>query len=184
MLKKIQFFCSFLFFITHLQAQDKVSFGASVMYNFPIETIGFGIRSQIPLTNNVLVVPNIKYAPAFNKIHEVYAELNLHLIVISSAKTTSYQRTKIEPKKPNLYFIAGGAYNHWFNYINSTNTRAKQNNILPKAGIGTSFGSLTTRFFAEAKYNILWKEPYAEIGFLIYPGFIKIKRKNSCPIIK
>jgi hypothetical protein len=182
-LKKQLFFCLILFFTLNLYAQDKLSFGVSVMHNFPLNTNGVGIRSQIPLTNRLIVVPNIKYAPAFNKIHELYAGLNLHILIISSAKKTSYQKSRIEPQKPNLYIIAGADYNHWFNYINSINLKAKKDNILPQIGIGTSFGSLTIRFFAEAKYNILWKETYAEVGVLIYPALMKLKRKNNCPVI-
>ncbi len=183
MLKNTQSICLLLLISTSIYAQDKVSFGASLMYNFPLNTIGVGIRSQIPVNNRIVVVPDIKYAPKFNDIHELYAGLNIHLLLITSAKNISYQRSRIEPQKPNLYITAGAEYNRWFNYINSVNSQAQEKNILPKVGLGTSFGSHITRFFAEIKYNILWNETYAEAGLLVYPGYIKLKKKNRCPVI-
>jgi hypothetical protein len=182
-LKKIRLIYLILLISTSTYAQDKVSFGASLMYNFPLNTVGVGIRSQIPINNRLVVVPDIKYAPKFNDIHELYAGLNVHFLLITSSKNISYQRSRIEPQKPNLYITAGAEYNQWFNYINSINTKANKQNVLPKVGLGTSFGSHITRFFAEIKYNILWDEAYAEAGLLIYPGFIKLKKKNSCPVI-
>lgn len=183
MLKKTKLICLILLISTTIYAQDKVSFGASLMYNFPLNTVGVGIRSQIPLNNRITLVPDVKYAPKFNQIHELYAGLNVHLLLITSTKNISYQRSRVEPQKPNLYITAGAEYNQWFNYINSINSKANKQNVLPKVGLGTSFGSHITRFFAEVKYNILWDEAYAEAGLLIYPGFIKLKKKNSCPVI-
>ncbi|MFY7911939.1 MAG: hypothetical protein ACOVO2_20415 [Emticicia sp.] len=183
MLKKTTLISLILLLSTTIYAQDKVSFGASLMYNFPLNTIGVGIRSQIPVTNRITLTPDVKYAPKFNQIHELYAGLNVHLLLITSTKNISYQRSRVEPQKPNLYITAGAEYNQWFNYINSINSQAKEKNILPKIGLGTSFGSHITRFFAEIKYNFLWDEAYTEAGLLIYPGFIKLKKKNSCPVI-
>lgn len=184
MQKHTKLFCLILLVSISTYAQDKVSFGASLMYNFPLNTMGVGIRSQIPINNRIILAPDIKYAPKFNQIHELYAGLNLHLLLITSTKNISYQRNRVEPQKPNLYITAGAEYNQWFNYINSVNSKANKHNLLPKIGLGTSFGSHITRFFAEVKYNILWDETYAEVGLLIYPGFIKLKKKNSCPVIK
>ncbi len=183
-LKKTKLICLILLVSTTIYAQDKISFGASLMYNFPLNTIGVGIRSQIPVTNRITLTPDVKYAPKFNEIHELYAGLNVHFLLITSTKNISYQRSRVEPQKPNLYITAGAEYNQWFNHINSINSQAQEKNILPKIGLGTSFGSHITRFFAEVKYNILWDEAYAEAGLLIYPGFIKLKKKNSCPVIK
>lgn len=183
MLKTTKLFYLILLVSTSTYAQDKVSFGASVMYNFPLNTIGVGIRSQIPINNRITLTPDIKYAPKFNDIHELYAGINVHLLLITSTKNISYQRSRVEPQKPNLYIIAGAEYNQWFNYINSINSKANKQNVLPKIGLGTSFGSHITRFFAEVKYNTLWDEAYAEAGLLIYPGFIKLKKKNRCPVI-
>jgi len=182
-LKKTTLIGLILLVSTSIYAQDKVSFGASLMYNFPLNTIGVGIRSQIPVTNRITLTPDVKYSPKFNQIHELYAGLNVHLLLITSTKNISYQRSRVEPQKPNLYIIAGAEYNQWFNYINGINSKANKQNVLPKIGLGTSFGSHITRFFAEVKYNILWDEAYAEAGLLIYPGFIKLKKKNRCSVI-
>ena len=77
MLKKTSLFGLILLVSTTIYAQDKVSFGASLMYNFPLNTIGAGLRSQIPITNRLILTPDIKYAPKFNQIHELYAGLNV-----------------------------------------------------------------------------------------------------------
>jgi len=182
-LKKTSLFGLILLVSTTIYAQDKVSFGASLMYNFPLNTIGAGLRSQIPITNRLILTPDIKYAPKFNQIHELYAGLNFQFLLITSIKNISYKKSRVEPQKPNLYITAGAEYNHWFNYINSINSKANKQNVLPKVGLGTSYGSHITRFFAEIKYNILWDEAYTEVGLLVYPGYIKLKKKNRCPVI-
>ncbi|AFK03968.1 hypothetical protein Emtol_2834 [Emticicia oligotrophica DSM 17448] len=154
------------------------------MYNFPLKTVGVGLRSQIPVNDKLLLVPSVKYAPQFNEIHEIYAGVNAHLVLISSVNKVSYRRSQVQPQKPNLYLSVGADYNQWFNYISSANSKADKQNILPMVGLGTSFGSHTMRFFAEVKYNALWNESNGEIGLLIYPGFIKDKKRNNCPVIR
>lgn len=178
---KVLFFVFFI--ITNLQAQDKPAFGASLMYNFPLSTVGFGLRGQIPLSNRLLVVPQVKYAPGFNEIHELYAGTNIHFLLLTKSRNIGYQKSIVEPQKPNLYLAAGVAYNRWINYFPSINSRAKQNNIIPEVGGGLTLGSLVTRFFVEGKYNILWNESYGEVGLLFYPAYIKINKRNSCPKI-
>ncbi len=162
-------------------AQDNVGYGVSLAYNFPIKTTGFGLRASIPLSKRWLIVPQVKYFPANNIVHEVYGGVNIHFLLWAASEAKGYHRSLINPKKPQLYLSTGVEYNYWINYISTVNTAAKQNNILPEAGIGISIGSLMLRGFAEAKYNILWNESHGELGVMVYPSFFGIKTKNKCP---
>ncbi|MDZ7933386.1 MAG: hypothetical protein U5M51_00050 [Emticicia sp.] len=69
MLKKTKLIGLILLVSKTIYEQDKVSFGASLMYNFPLNTVGIGIRSQIPITNRLTLTPDVKYVPKFNQIH-------------------------------------------------------------------------------------------------------------------
>ncbi len=165
-------------------AQDKIAIGAAAMYNYPLNTKGFGIRSMIPVSNRLMVVPQVKYAPSFNetnKIQELYAGVNLNYMFIAPSRKMGYGESRIIPQKPAFYLTVGVAYNRWLNYQPTINTRAKENNILPEVGGGIIFGSLTTRIFIEGKYNALWNESYSELGVMFYPAFFKLNRKNACP---
>jgi hypothetical protein len=162
-------------------AQDKASFSATALYNYPLSTFGVGLRSVIPIQNRVMVVPQFKYAPAFNQIHELFAGVNLNYLIIAPSQKLGYGQSRIQPNKPSIYLTAGAAYNRWINYFPSINTRAKKDNILPEVGGGIILGSLTTRVFIEGKYNPLWDESYSELGILFYPAFFKLNRKNACP---
>jgi hypothetical protein len=163
-----------------LHAQDRISFGISGMYNFPLETIGIGLRSQIPLNERFSIVPQIKYAPSFNTIHEFYGGVNAHFFLLNNTIAHGY-RGRIEPKKPVLYLAAGVEYNRWINYEKTKNTKANQNNFLPEVGLGVSLGGHLVRAFAEIKYNVLWEESYGEFGVMIYPFNDRKNRKNNCP---
>jgi hypothetical protein len=165
-----------------LQAQDKISFGLSGMYNFPLETIGIGIRAQVPLLERLSLVPQVKYAPAFNTIHELYGGVNLHYALINNTVVHGY-RHRVEPLRPVLYLAAGVEYNHWVNYEKTKNLKANQDNFLPETGLGLSLGGHLIRVFAEVKYNIVWEESYGEIGVMIYPFNDRVSRKNNCPKI-
>ena len=182
MIKKYKIIIIILLLSLKLHAQDHISFGLSGMYNFPLETIGIGLRSQISLTERFSIVPQIKYAPSFNTIHEFYGGINTHFFLLNN--TISHgSRNRVEPSKPVLYLAAGVEYNRWINYEKTKNLKANQNNFLPEVGLGVSLGGHLVRAFAEIKYNILWEESYGEFGVMIYPFNDKRKRKNNCPKI-
>jgi hypothetical protein len=172
----------FLLLSFQLHAQDKIAFGISGMYNFPLETIGIGLRSQIPVYERLSVVPQIKYAPSFNTIHEFYGGINVHYSLLNNTVSHGY-RNRIEPIRPVLYLAAGVEYNRWINYEKTKNLKANQNNFLPETGLGISLGGHLIRAFAEIKYNIIWEESYSEFGVMIYPFNDKRNRKNNCPKI-
>lgn len=110
MIKNYKVLIVLLLLSLRLHAQDRISFGISGMYNFPLETVGIGLRSQIPLSERFYIVPQIKYAPAFNSIHEFYGGVNAHFFLLNNAVTHGH-RNRIEPKKPVLYVAAGMEYN-------------------------------------------------------------------------
>jgi hypothetical protein len=161
--------------------QDKTSFGFSGMYNFPLKTIGIGVRANIPIFERAYVVPQFKYAPSFNKIHELYAGVNLHYVIMQGNQYINGRKRATEPTIPSIYITGGVLYNRWINYTETVSTTAKQNNILPEIGLGTSIGGYAVRAFAEVKYNVRWNESYGEVGLLFCPYYIKQKRRYSCP---
>ena len=181
---KICIFVSFsLFFSVTAKAQDKIAFGLSAAYNFPLQGLGIGLRVQIPIIERFYVVPEVRYFPAFNAIHEFYGGANIqYMIFEGNYKPRGIKRVS-EPHIPNLYLTAGADYNRWINYAPSLNDKAIKDNFLPNIGIGTSIGNYAFQGFAELKYNIIWKESFAEVGFLVCPRYFKSKKKSKCPDI-
>ena len=145
-------------------AQDKLSFGVSGAYNFPLNSIGIGLRGQVPILPKVFVVPQLKYFPSFNTIHELYGGLNLHYAIIEGNQRPNGFKRSIDPEIPLIYVAAGVQYNRLINYVENVESKAKPNNFLPEVGLGTSVGGYPIRLFAERKYNILWNESYGEVG--------------------
>lgn len=167
---------SVLFLVTSLtvSAQETVSFGLSGTYNFPMETIGFGLRANVPVTHRIFVVPRLKYAPGFNQIEEVEAGANLQFTLWDHLQRNG-------SSKPVMYVSAGALYNRWLNYYPSINSKAGQNNILPEAGLGVRSGGNRLKVFAEGHWNILWNESYGEAGLLFYPFNKRSKKILTCP---
>jgi hypothetical protein len=164
----------------NLLAQDKTAFGLSAIYNFPLQTIGAGFRIQMPVANRFVLVPQIKYMPSFNNIHEAYGGINLHYFLLNNTFSLGHKQI-VNPKRPVLYLAAGVQYNRWINYEKTLNLKAKKDNVLPEAGLGLSAGGNFIRIFAEGKYNILWNESYGEVGVLFFPFNDRLSRKNNCP---
>jgi hypothetical protein len=169
-------------------AQEKWALGPLVSYNFALKSQGIGFRATIPLTQKIILNPQVKYFPNINPIEELYAGLNVQYVLIGTQKERSYNKSEHIGGKPSLYVTAGVDYNNWLNYdpnAPTVNTKATNLNILPNIGLGTVIGGSKLRLFAEAKYNVLWNESFGEVGFLIYPSNFKRKNKSlACPAIK
>lgn len=165
---------SVLFLVISLtaSAQKTVSFGLSGAYNFPMETIGFGLRANVPVTQRLSVVPRIKYAPDFNTIHDVEAGAHVQFDLWDASERRG-------SSKPVIYASAGAMYNRWLNYYPNNNPKAGQNNILPEAGLGILSGGNRLKFFMEGHWNILWNESYAEAGLLFYPFNEKSNKRSG-----
>ncbi|MBX2952560.1 MAG: hypothetical protein KF870_08645, partial [Leadbetterella sp.] len=84
-------------FAYSVSAQETISFGLSGSYNFPLETISIGTRANIPFGTAFAVSPQVKYAPAFNDIHEFSAGVNLHYYFI---RPSGQYRHASESHKP------------------------------------------------------------------------------------
>lgn len=167
----------FLWLSCHsVNAQEALSFGFSGSYNFPLETVGIGTRANIPLRPALAISPQIRYAPAFNDIHELSVGANLHFHFFRSGGKGRYET---DSPRFAAYLIGGIHYNRWINYSPSANLLAKTNNVLPEAGLGLLFGGSTVKVFLEGKYNPLWQEPSAEAGLLISP-FGGSRKKVKC----
>lgn len=162
-----------------LYAQDKIAFGLSGIYNFPLQTAGGGFRIQIPVSDKMFLVPQVKYMPGFNTIEEVFGGVNLHYNILSNTVSRGTKKLVV-PNRPALYVAAGVQYNKWLNYEPSANSKVKASNVIPEIGLGISAGTNFIRLFVEVKYNILWQESYGEIGVLFFPFNSRI-RKNNCP---
>lgn len=176
-------FCLVLSANLSLYSQDKIAFGISGMYNFPLQSVGLGLRAQIPVIPRVFIVSQFKYAPPFNTIHELYGGINVHYVIIKGNERLKGFKRSVEKEKPMVYLTAGAEYNRWINYVETQQANSKQNNILPEVGIGTAIGNYNVRLFAEIKYNIRWQESYGEVGLIFCPAYIKSKRKANCPVI-
>lgn len=153
-------------------AQKTASFGLSGAYNFPMETIGFGLRANVPVTQRLSFVPRIKYAPDFNTIHEVEAGADVQFDLWDASQRSG-------SSKPVIYVSAGAMYNRWLNYYPNNNSIAKQNNILPEAGLGILSGGNRVKFFLEGHWNILWNESYGEAGLLVYPFNERLSKRSG-----
>lgn len=164
------------------KAQNEIFYGVSGMYNIPLKNIGIGVRAQIPVWDRVELVPQVKYVPSFNKIHELYGGANLHFLLIEGNEKINGRKPLYERTRPDIYLAAGVEYNRWIDYVETKKTNSGRNNILPEAGMGISYGNKTIRFFGEVKYNILWNESYLEAGLLVCPSRIfKQNKSNKCP---
>jgi hypothetical protein len=165
------FVTSLIFFSTNIFSQNK-GIGVCAIYNFQTESVGAGLRAEIPV-KKLIIVPQIAYYPSFNKIHEFYAGLSWHLDIASYGNTT-------------LYTIINGAFNGWINYEGSTKKNAKFSNWAAEGGIGIKKGKCWKPFI-ELRYNVKWKEANLRLGLMYYfncnkkNGRSKKKKAVACP---
>lgn len=160
-----------IMFSSYLFSQNK-GIGLCAIYNFQTESIGIGLRGEVPV-KKLIIVPQIAYYPAFNKITEFYAGVSWHLDIASYGNLT-------------MYTILNGAFNGWINYENSTMSNAKFSNWAAEGGIGFKKGKCWKPFI-ELRYNVKWKEANLRLGIMYYfncnskNGRSKKKKAVSCP---
>jgi len=155
--------CYLIFFLSVLvtgkadpPVNSSAGFGPELIYNLPLEEIGFGVRGHIPLRYHWFVSPQLNYFPPFAQLHEL--NFNLHASFL------------INPQNRFGFYITGGPYfNYWINYANSVKKKATVFNYGAELGIGIlkNYGCL--RPFAEWKYNAKWDESNVRIGFIYFP---------------
>lgn len=185
MTKHVLLLCiAFIFSTSVSRAQDFWGVGVSGAYNFPLKSIGVGVRGQIPLGVKMAVSPQVRYFPKTNQINEVYAAVAFQYNLLNPYQERGHKRYIYKNNKPTVYTTIEVAYNQWINYLPTLSKNAKKDNILGNVGLGAAIGSSSVRLFAEAKYNVLWNETFGEIGLLVFPGIIRKNRYSSCPKIK
>ncbi len=145
--------------------------GFSAAYNFQTESIGAGIRASVPLGKSFSLVPQATYFFAFNPVHELHGQVNLHFHPIRLGRFTPY-------------LIAGASVNQWFSYAASPFPQARALNFLAELGAGISVRKRNVAFFAEHRYNPIWQEGTIHLGAMFYTskGKFGFRRKpNACP---
>lgn len=149
-------------------AQLIKNIGLTANYNHGVKNVGLGLRYYAPLSEKLSLVPQIRYQPAFNTIHEAYAGLMLHYSI--------YENSSL-----GIYALAGGELNYWFNYVATVNPKAKKVNALPQLGVGIQipFNKLTV--FTELKYNPIWNETFSELGIRFTPNGRRKNKQLKCP---
>lgn len=167
--------CAALFSCQCLWGQKKYKntfgLGFSAAYNFQTESVGAGLRASIPLGKSFSLVPQATYFFAFNPVHELHGQLNLH-----------YHPIRLGRFSP--YLIAGGSVNQWFSYAASPYPQARALNFLAEVGVGLAYRRKKVSFFVEQRYNPIWQEGTLHIGALFYFGKGKFggrRKPNVCP---
>ncbi len=149
-------------------SQDMLGIGLVGVYNSAVRTPGLGFRVQVPVNKVFTMSPSLNYNQG-SVISEMNAGLQVQYFLIKSQTQKGYGRYENKRLNPSLYVLAAVNYNKWINYFPSLSTRAKQNNILPMAGLGFAMGGKSLRLFTEAKVNPIWGENMLELGFMMYP---------------
>lgn len=167
-----------LFFLSQTIAQNSIGIGVMGTFNFPLKTLGGGLRLQIPITNRLAVIPMGNYNNGIVK--EAFAGIQAQYYLLNSMSGGSSFRKIYDPQKPSVYLFGAVNYNKWINFSPSL-SRAKSSNVLPILGIGTSFGLSKIRLFAEAKYNPVFSESFADFGLLFYPKLGGGSKGTKCP---
>ncbi|WP_341227136.1 hypothetical protein [uncultured Arcticibacterium sp.] len=142
--------------------------GLTVNYNYGVKNAGVGLRYYVALTEKLSIVPQVRYQPAFNTIHEAYAGLMLHYSI--------YENNSL-----GIYALAGGEVNYWLNYAPTVNPKAKEVNALPELGAGIQIPLNKFIIFTELKYNPIWNEAFSELGIRLTPNKRRKNKQLKCP---
>lgn len=135
--------------------------GASGIYNFQTNGIGFGARGYFSFGDNLAIVPKFNLFPGIhlsnlaNGIKESYVGLNVHY--------------KINPWHSwHFYALFDASYNKWKNYQYFTTSRAQLRSFSMEGGIGLMRTRGCIRPFVEVDYNLKWRESNLRVGFYIF----------------
>jgi len=148
-------------------SQDYKGIGISTMYNLQTESMGFGLRGEVPIMKNFSVLSQVSFYPNFNKINELIIGVGCNY----RFNTPKYNKTI-------LYVLANVAYNAWINYDDSYVLDATYNNWNFEIGGGFAFRTCVSPFI-EYRYNIRWQEATIKIGATYY--FKCKKRRKTKP---
>jgi len=148
-------------------SQEYKGVGISTMYNLQTESVGFGLRGEIPVKKRFSVLPQAAYYPNFNKINELIIGVGCN-----------YRFYAPQYNKRIVYVLANVAYNAWMNYDKSYVLDATYNNWNLEIGGGFAFRTCVSPFI-EYRYNIRWQEATIRLGATYY--FKCKKRRKTKP---
>lgn len=151
-----------LFLITNYSNAQMIGYGGGSIYNFQTESIGFGLRIEIP-KDQYSIVPQVSYYPSFNKIHEFYTGFSGHLNLIHIKIWT-------------IYALANGSYNGWINHNSTSGIPGNFSNWAAEGGLGVTTNTWFCPFI-EYRYNVKWRETNLRVGILF---FFKTGKTNIC----
>lgn len=149
------------------QLFKEIGVGPEIIYNLPINEIGFGLRSHLHFNDYLFLSPQVSYFPGFTNIQELYAGLGVNLKFFYS-------------KQWGPYLNLGAFYNGWFNYASSVLEGAKFSNLAFEGGAGFTKNYGCWRPFLEYRINSKWWESNLRLGILVYFGNCG-KKQTYCP---
>lgn len=152
--QKITFTLLFSLFTLSSYGQEMLA-GASGIYNFQTESIGFGIRGELAY-DRFSIVPQFNYFPSFNKIHEYYFGVSGHYNLINASSW-------------KFYGIANLGYNRWINNEDAPDGNGKKSNVAFELGGGVATNGILNPFI-EYRYNVKWRETMLHVGLMYYFG--------------
>ncbi|MEY5040946.1 MAG: hypothetical protein RLZZ414_485 [Bacteroidota bacterium] len=155
-----------LFLGAQKESKQIFGYGAEVIYNMPVQSLGFGLRVHAKINENWFLSPQLSYFPGISNTVELYAGLGIN-----------YNLTPKE--KWGAYPTVGAFYNRFYNHTDYTNDIAKLNSFAPDLGFGVVKNAGCMRPFAELKLNPVWMESNIRIGAIFYIG--ECYKKLICP---
>lgn len=148
---------SMSFYQLKAQVVKEWGLGIGAICNIAVPSYGGEIRGLFAFSDRITLAPQIQYYPSFNKFHDLYLGTSLHFSILPYTNW-------------GIYLLAHGSYHNWFNYYDSNNYKAKQHNWDAEPGIGITKNYGCVRPYAEARYNIKWKEGNLRVGLAFFFG--------------
>jgi hypothetical protein len=152
---------------TKAQVVKEWGLGIGAICNFTVPSYGAELRGIFILSDHWAIAPQVQYYPSFNRFHDLYLGTSLHFNF-----TPSYYW--------GLYALGHFSYHNWINYYESNNYKAKQHNWDGEPGIGIIKNWGCVRPYAEARYNIKWKEGNLRVGLAFFFGDCG-RKHEVCP---
>ena len=156
-----------------LSAQQN-RFGGSAIYNLSTRSLGFGLRTEIPikqidLLEGISVVPQVSYYPGFNPVSELYIGSSVHL------NAYAYDRWM-------FYGLLNLSYYGWINNDDTEYRQGDFSNLGVDLGVGLSRKVRKCWYpFFEFRFNARWAEFNARLGIM---HAIKCDRRGAVPCSK
>ena len=165
---------AFSFNLSNAQVLERVEPGVSGIYNFQSGGIGIGVRAVILINSRIDIVPQYNIYPGFNRYNEYYIGGALHYNFFATYDW-------------KVYGLLAGSYNNWKNSEEYSAQAGIKSNLAIEPGIGIVRDNSCLKPFAEARYNVDWKEFNVRVGVLFnifYCYFGNAGRRPECGAYK